>query len=266
MKKINSIFLIILLSIVFKTDGVNKKINEVDMFLKTYDIQEESISPYFEFKRFVYYDYFELEYLRIKNNYSYLETVNNFYLMDTLYEILPNTNLVLINKQFLFNEKNNPNLVNCDLFCVKKMKNNILINKDVLLAYINMLEDLDINDLYIYSGYRSVSFQKDLYNKANNVDYVAYPRASEHHCGLAIDVSTLEHGLTEHFKYSNTFKLIEKYCMNYGFIIRYPDNKKDITGYNYEPWHLRYVGEVNARFIMSNNITLEEYLFQNFEL
>ena len=89
---------------------------------------------------------------------------------------------------------------------------------------------------------------------------------SEHQSGLVLDVSTLTDGLTSSFQYSYEYQLLSKYCMNYGFIIRYPENKEHITGYYFEPWHLRYVGIVSAKQIMSSSLTLEQYLFKNFEL
>ena len=58
----------------------------------------------------------------------------------------------------------------------------------------------------------------------------------------------------------NIGKWLAKHCAEYGFIIRYPKGKEHITGYTYEPWHIRYVGKEAATFIMEENITLEEYL------
>jgi D-alanyl-D-alanine carboxypeptidase len=66
-------------------------------------------------------------------------------------------------------------------------------------------------------------------------------------------------------KFLNTNKLT-KILFKYGFIVRYPEGKEEITKYDYEPWHLRYVGIVSAKQIMSSSLTLEQYLFKNFEL
>jgi D-alanyl-D-alanine carboxypeptidase len=62
------------------------------------------------------------------------------------------------------------------------------------------------------------------------------------------------------FAYENVFKKIHNVLYKYGFILRYPENKENITGYNYEPWHIRYVGLEVSKTIYDNNITLEEYL------
>ena len=78
--------------------------------------------------------------------------------------------------------------------------------------------------------------------------------------GLALDVSTPSIGLTKHLGEYKEGKWLHDNAHKYGFIIRYPKNKTHITGYIYEPWHIRYVGEEHAKIIYTKNITLEEYL------
>ncbi|MDD7403822.1 MAG: D-alanyl-D-alanine carboxypeptidase family protein [Butyribacter sp.] len=122
--------------------------------------------------------------------------------------------------------------------------------------------------LKLVSAYRSYDRQKQIYN--NNVskrgvkktDKVsAMPGTSEHQTGLAIDVSCSAVGCTIEESFGNTDegKWLKKNCYKYGFIIRYPKNKTDITGYSYEPWHIRYVGKNLAKHLVKNKITLEEY-------
>jgi D-alanyl-D-alanine carboxypeptidase len=105
-----------------------------------------------------------------------------------------------------------------------------------------------------------------IFNNASNLNFVASPGTSEHQSGLVLDVSTLQYGLIQDFQYSKEFEILKNNCMNYGFIIRYPKNKENITGYYFEPWHLRFVGKDIAKYIMMNNLTLEEYIFKNIEL
>ncbi|MBR6472680.1 MAG: M15 family metallopeptidase [Firmicutes bacterium] len=121
----------------------------------------------------------------------------------------------------------------------------------------------------ICSAYRTYSTQRSLFNNyINSRGYKtafvlsAYPGRSEHHSGLAIDLLTGRNGwsLTNSFANTKEGKWIKKHCAEYGFIIRYPDGKTDITGYGYESWHLRYVGKTAAKEIMSEGLTLEEYL------
>jgi len=90
---------------------------------------------------------------------------------------------------------------------------------------------------------------------------VAYPGTSEHQLGLAVDiVSTKYQLLDEKQEQTKVYQWLKKHCAEYGFIVRYPDGKTDITGIIYEPWHFRYVGVEVAKEIMSKGITLEEYL------
>ena len=118
------------------------------------------------------------------------------------------------------------------------------------------------------SGYRDYDYQEKLYNdkvdrsgKEEADKYVAQPGASEHQTGLAMDVLSDEYTtLDEGFKNTKAYNWIAENCYKYGFIIRYPEGKEQITGYDYEPWHLRYVGNEAAEQIACNGITLEEYL------
>lgn len=128
-------------------------------------------------------------------------------------------------------------------------------------------------DLFATSGYRSYSKQKSIFE--NNAKLVgeeeanktsAYPGQSEHQTGLAMDVtsSKVGYGLTESFGTTVEGTWLRDNAHFYGFIIRYPQGKEHITGYNYEPWHLRYVGRDVAEYIHINNFTLEEYFQQKY--
>lgn len=124
--------------------------------------------------------------------------------------------------------------------------------------------------LMTISGYRSWTKQETIYNnklksvggsveKAN--EYVALPGASEHQSGMAMDVaqSGKEH-LTTGFANTEGGKWIAEHCWEYGFILRYKEEWVDETGYQYEPWHVRYVGRENAAAIHEQDIPLESYL------
>ena len=84
---------------------------------------------------------------------------------------------------------------------------------------------------------------------------------SEHQTGLAIDIScpTMNGILTDKFGETKEGKWVAENSYKYGFIVRYPKNKSNITGYGYEPWHIRYVGTELAKYLFDNNITLDEY-------
>lgn len=120
-------------------------------------------------------------------------------------------------------------------------------------------------ELYGLSGYRSYSTQKSLYFKAcvtHGKGYadrqVAKAGLSEHQTGLSMDVTNKNYSPS--FEITKEGKWLYKNCYKAGFILRFPLNKESVTGYNYEPWHIRYVGKAAAKKIFSQDITLEEYL------
>ena len=121
------------------------------------------------------------------------------------------------------------------------------------------------------SGYRSYARQETIYNnKLERVhgsvekadEYVARPGASEHQTGLVMDVGQKSDkvNLTGGFGATKGGKWVAEHCWEYGFIIRYQKGWEEITGYEYEPWHVRYVGKENARRIHEQEMPLEEYL------
>ena len=138
-------------------------------------------------------------------------------------------------------------------------------------AYLQMLRDAQNQglDFLICSAYRSYELQKSLYNNSlsqNGEKFTntrsAYPGRREHHTGLAIDITSesMGYGLSQNFINYPEGLWLNNNCSKYGFIIRYPKGKTHITGYDYEPWHLRYVGTEAASEITAKGITLEEYL------
>lgn len=123
--------------------------------------------------------------------------------------------------------------------------------------------DLGLN-IYASSGYRSYSDQNYIYNNYVKMDgqsnadtYSARAGYSEHQTGLAIDLNTVDSS----FEGTSESNWLKDNCYKYGFIIRYPKGKDDITGYMYEPWHIRYVGKEIATKLYNNGdwLTFEEY-------
>lgn len=119
------------------------------------------------------------------------------------------------------------------------------------------------------SGYRSYATQRAIYNrkldrvgsKSKADEYVARPGASEHQLGLAMDVSQKgKSNLSASFAKQGGGKWIAENCWRFGFIIRYQKGWEDITGYEYEPWHVRYVGKEMAAAIHENEMPLETFL------
>lgn len=120
--------------------------------------------------------------------------------------------------------------------------------------------------LPLLSGFRSYNTQANLYNRYVSIDgeavastYSAKPGHFEHQTGLAFDVGQIN----DNFGNTPSGIWLANNCYKYGFIIRYLKGKESITGYKYEPWHIRYVGVDVATSIYNSGITLEEYLGVN---
>ncbi|CAM2362088.1 D-alanyl-D-alanine carboxypeptidase family protein [Listeria seeligeri] len=122
--------------------------------------------------------------------------------------------------------------------------------------------------LFAVSGYRSYKRQQEVFQAEVNSkgdtkarEAVAYPGTSEHQTGLAMDISSesQSYELTEAFGTTPEGKWLEENAHNYGFILRYMKGREDITKYQYESWHYRYVGKDAATIIYENNWTLEEF-------
>ncbi len=122
--------------------------------------------------------------------------------------------------------------------------------------------------LYVKSAYRSYQTQATMYfnrlEKLGRDDgVVAYPGSSDHQTGLGVDILnrewTLKEGMTPAFGDTAEAKWLEEHCFEFGFILRYMPEKREITGIIYEPWHFRYVGKAAARRIMENRLSLEEF-------
>lgn len=139
------------------------------------------------------------------------------------------------------------------------------VQPDALAAFYKMQHEAAAEgiNLYIISGFRSYELQTNLYNnyctqdgKAAADRYSARPGHSEHQTGYAFDLNSLE----QSFENTAEGKLLAANCQRYGFIIRYPKGKEEVTGYMYEPWHVRYLGEELAQTVCDSGLTLEEYL------
>lgn len=133
------------------------------------------------------------------------------------------------------------------------------------------------NKVYIMSSYRSYNVQKSLFEikvseylssegsraaaekKARTI--VSCPGSSEHQLGLACDITDGYYEyMNESLENTELFKWLSEHCAEYGFILRYPKEKQDITGIMYEPWHFRYVGKEAAEYITEKGLCLEEFL------
>lgn len=164
-------------------------------------------------------------------------------------------NTIIVNKEYKL-DKNYTYLDNQEMY------------NQATVEFENMVKDASMQGIYIKlsSRYRSYQDQTYIYNsyklRSSNVDdFSAKPGYSEHQTGLAFDVMAIDQSTRLKTSFENTkeFKWLEKNAYKYGFILRYPKGKSNITGYQYEPWHYRYVGKKLSYIIHDNKLTLEEY-------
>ena len=178
---------------------------------------------------------------------------------------------IVVNKENLYDKRYFSNVE------LKKITNVIgeeyLLEKRTLKAFLSLKKDLEKDNIFIdiIGGYRTVYDQEKIiddytkkYGREYTEKYVAPINASEHHTGLCFDIGLI---INNKLIYENnelldnidTYKKVIECLPNYGLILRYPKGSEEVTGYNYEPWHYRYVGKSTARIITDNNLTLEEY-------
>ncbi|MBP5495521.1 MAG: M15 family metallopeptidase [Lachnospiraceae bacterium] len=179
-------------------------------------------------------------------------------------------NLILVNKD---------NPLEADLDCKLKNFNGFDVDEliyDDLDAMFKTAKDDGIN-LLMASGYRNFNTQTYLYEKKINyfrrLGYsqaeateiasmkVTPPLTSEHETGLAVDIVSYNHNCTDYdFGNCEAGIWLKEHSFEYGFILRYPEGREDITKIQYEPWHYRYVGKEAAEFIYINDLTFEEFV------
>lgn len=177
---------------------------------------------------------------------------------------LDDGSLILVNKYYYLEKDYEPsNLVSVDYNYGEGV-----LTKETYEAFKKLSDAARSEGLYILSRspYRSYATQYTLYNqyKANKGEtwadnWSARAGHSEHQTGLALDVKTYSTANLNDFTYTREYQWMKQNAHHYGFILRYPEGKESITGYNAESWHYRYVGVTAAKVIYDENITFEEY-------
>ena len=182
-----------------------------------------------------------------------------------------NTNLLLVNKYNYLTEDYVPS--NLENISTTYARSGMQLVKEAKEAFETLSENAKKEGMNVIamSSYRSYDYQVNLYNNYVAQDgkeaadkYSARPGYSEHQTGLAVDVYNLDLPYTS-FEETEEFTWMQKNAYKYGFILRFPKDKVDITGYQYESWHYRYVGKKVAKEIKDNNLTLEEYIAKKVE-
>lgn len=190
---------------------------------------------------------------------------------------LSDWNLVLVGPSFKLEEERTETLTTLD--------NGMMLDHRIVEPFSQMLVAAQAEgiQLTLVSAYRSVSYQEQIFNEnVNNLmiqgetaesakaivkQTSTEPGYSEHHTGLSFDIvdqewshSYTDNILSEDYAQTSGGQWLAKHAREYGFILRYPDGKEEITEITFEPWHYRYVGVEHAKYIEEHQLTLEEYL------
>ncbi|WP_346885161.1 M15 family metallopeptidase [Clostridium sp. UBA4395] len=193
--------------------------------------------------------------------------INKFHLKSEGYFIINDYDKVVVNKNYALTADYKPkDLVSVNIeFLPESTEEERYMTKEAAKALEELVDAASKDGVYLYglSGYRSYKTQKNLYEynletqgKSYSDKYVAKPGASEHQLGEAMDLASSSGWISEGCPEANW---IANNAYKYGFIVRYESGKEDITGYNYEPWHVRYVGSEMSEKIYNDGITLEEF-------
>lgn len=186
----------------------------------------------------------------------------------------PDDILVLVNKKNVLKSDYEPSdLVKPEVFAPGRSEIEMYMREEVaryILELVNTAKEEADLEILPASAYRSYDLQTIIFQnnvnrkgsieKANETS--ALPGQSEHQTGLAVDMSCSSAGYQINNSFADTEEALwlANNAHRFGFIIRYPKGKKDITGYSYEPWHLRYVGKDTAESMFEEDLTFEEYL------
>ena len=171
-------------------------------------------------------------------------------------------NLILVNNQNAIPEDYEVETV--------EIEDGYSVDERIIEPLKEMLEDCRAEGYQpqIISAFRTRETQQYLYDTTANKADTAVPGHSEHECGLAVDIIDADSigwadPLISDQEDMPAQKWLMEHCQDYGFILRYPKDKEDITEIIYEPWHYRYVGHPYAEEIMKNGLCLEEYIEQH---
>lgn len=178
----------------------------------------------------------------------------------------PDDYLALINKNYQLKSNYVPN--DLESISLKYSNADKYLRKIAKIQFEKLSEDASKLGYRIIavSAYRDYNYQNELFNyyvDEKGLDYAlncsAKPGHSEHQSGLAVDVEGSNKDY-DNFEDTKEYTWMKDNAHKYGFILRYPKGKENITGFKFEPWHYRYIGIEAATYLYQNNLTLEEYL------
>lgn len=273
-KKIISTFYIIaliILIIIARNILINK--NETEQKELTFEERIQKI-PYYKDENIERYKIYKEKNQDFSDNeiITYVNIgLDNPYYTNTKEAERQHTTEILVNKYNYISISYVPK--NLETINTKYANNNMLLTKEAKDAFEKLAAAAASEDytITVMSAYRSYEYQQSLYNRYLAIDgqeltdtYSARAGHSEHQTGLAIDVYNKNLPYTA-FENTQEFYWMKENAYKYGYILRYPKDKEFITGYQYEPWHYRYVGVKIATYLQENNITYDEYYIRNLE-
>lgn len=153
-----------------------------------------------------------------------------------------------------------PNLIEIAYYKIPAYSSKLKLQDEAayyLSAMIAGMKKNDIKNVKVLNGYKKDTSEKLLYSSGSK-NYITAPNADEYQTGLSVDLSTTG-TLSKNFKQSSAYKWLEENAHNYGYILRYPEDKTNITNHEYEPWHYRYVGIPLATYMNEYEMCLEEF-------
>lgn len=273
------IIFIILMVFLFNTNSKNKDIDNVKEKETTEKVKEKEDN---EFSKLSYYKKENLDRYKVYKtsnpdlSIEDIVTRVNLNLDKEIYtDTRPssnlNTNYLLVNKFNYLDSNYIPE--NLELLDNSYAKSDIYLVKEAKDNIERLISDAkgDGMNIRVISAYRSYSYQENLYNNyvkndgVENADtYSARPGYSEHQTGLVVDVTRAFDDFNN-FENTNEYNWMLENAHNYGFILRYPKDKEDITTYSFEAWHYRYVGVELAQKIKASNLTFDEYYVRYLE-
>lgn len=182
--------------------------------------------------------------------------------------------MILVNEDYPFKNSSDADIVTLydeknESYSVSGME--ICLQSEAIEPLNNMLDDFyeatGHNDILIVAGFRTMEQQQALYDEdlertgLDTSTLVALPGHSEHESGYALDFSLFfNDGTSGEYDGTGDYEWIDEHCADYGYILRYPSDKTEITKIQYESWHYRYVGKPHAYYIMQKGICYEEYI------
>lgn len=274
--------IILILLIVFLAIGgliINQKNQETEEKPKKQTKEEQKIEklksiPYYKKeyqKRYLEYQK-ENPNLSVENIVTYVNIgIDKPYYTNTKKAENLNTNLILVNKYNYLTEDYIPE--NLEPIDIAYARSGMQLVREAKEAFETLSEDAKKEGMNIIamSSYRSYDYQVNLYDNYVATDgkeaadtYSARAGYSEHQTGLAVDVYNKVLPYTS-FEETEEFNWMQENAYKYGFILRFPKDKVNITGYQYESWHYRYVGKEAAKYIHDHDLTLEEYYVKKVE-